>query len=926
MRKSIYIFFILVNFFCSVLNAQFSPYFKNYSIADYNAGNQNWGLSKTDNSQLYVANNSGLLTFDGIKWTLSEMPNKTVMRSVLHKEGRIYVGSYEEFGYWQKNEQGVLEYHSLSDLIKGQPFQDEEFWQITEWNDAIIFRSFFNIYIYKDDKIEIIHPPSTTISCHVVDNQFYVATLRHGIFSLKNNKLIPFITEEVLKEKKVSFITNYQNNRLLIGTALHGCFIYENNKLFPWQAPINKELKKYQLNNFSKNNNNLMFGTIQNGLYITNKKGEIEFQVNKENGLLNNTILGQKLTNDGKLWLGLNSGIAQIDMSSNLVFYNDSSGKLGAVYDIINFKNTTYIGSNTGLYYLDKENKLEFIAHSQGQVWDLKEINGQLFCGHNNGTYLVEHKKLKLVSSHAGGWVIKKVPERQNIYVQGTYVGLVSYKKEGSTWQVKHLGATTNPFRFLVFENKSTAWAAHAYKGLYRIKFDVNYDSIVSIRNYSTKGLNSEYNVRVYKIKNDICFKTNEGWQKYEALRDSIVDAPILNNEFGKHAYVISEENENILSLKQELSIEFKSFNTINYQMIVTDEYLKNRLVIGYENISNFNGNQLALSLNDGFLITDTSKKILNKKPLKPFIDNFKLNGKNLTLDHINKEDFKYKSNVSIGLTVDATANHFFEYTFDTISPTKWIAIENEKIELNNLTEGDYNLYFRSNNSFKNPSEAINLNFNVSPPWYRAKTGYVLYMLLGLLIMAIFYFLHKGKIAKEQRLLQLDLEKKQAIILKEAEIENEKRLISIRNEGLKSEVKLKSKQLANNAMSLVKKNETLTNLKREFVLNRNSFDTELYQKLLKKIDGSLGQKDEWKIFEYNFNQVHEDFFIGLKKQFPKLTHKDLKLCAYIKMNMLTKEIAPLMNISERGVETHRYRLKKKLNLDKEDLQTFLKIY
>lgn len=926
MKKLPYIFSTFFIFLSLTIYAQFSPYFKNYSIADYNAGNQNWGLSKTDSSMLFVANNKGLLTFDGITWKLTEMPNKTTVRSVLYNDGKIYVGSYEEFGYWQKDNRGILKYSSLSSLIKGQPFHDEEFWQIIQWNDAIVFRSFFNIYIYKDGKIDIVHPPSTTISCHLVNGQFYVATLKDGIFKLQDRKLLPFIYDDILNEKKVSFITPYKNNKLLIGTALHGCYVYENDELTPWQAPINAVLKEYQLNSFSKNSDYFIFGTIQNGVYLTDKQGQIKYQVNRENGLLNNTVLGQKITNDGKLWLGLNSGIAKIDLSSNIVFYNDSSGKLGAVYDIIHYKNTTYIGSNTGLYYLDKKNKLQFIPNSQGQVWDLKEINGQLFCGHNNGTYLVENKKLKLISSQTGGWVIKKVPEHQNSYVQGTYVGLVSYKKKGNQWDVKHLGETTNPFRFLVFENESTAWTAHAYKGLYRIKFDDTYDNIVSIQNYSTKGLSSEYNLRVHKIKNDICFKTNEGWQIYEALKDTIIDSPMLNNEFGNDAYIISEENENVLGLKKENAIELRSIDGKSYQMIVTDEYFKNRLVIGYENISNFKENQLALSLNDGFLIVDKLKEITKEKPLKPIIDNFSVNSKTLPLNDFDTEAFSYKSNISIDLTVPGTTNHFFEYAMDTVAPIKWNNIEKERLELNNLTEGFYNIHFRSNNNFQIPSEVTSIYFNVDPPWYRAKTGWFLYILFGLLIAAIFYLLHKRKIAKEQRLLQIDLEAKQAIILKEKSIENEKQLISIRNEALKNEVKLKSKQLANNAMSLVKKNETLTSLKREFVLNRNSFDTQLYQKLLKKIDGSLGQKDEWEIFEYNFNQVHEDFFNRLKEQFPKLTHKDLKLCAYIKMNILTKEIAPLMNISERGVETHRYRLKKKLNLDKDDLQTFLKNY
>ena len=60
---------------------------------------------------------------------------------------------------------------------------------------------------------------------------------------------------------------------------------------------------------------------------------------------------------------------------------------------------------------------------------------------------------------------------------------------------------------------------------------------------------------------------------------------------------------------------------------------------------------------------------------------------------------------------------------------------------------------------------------------------------------------------------------------------------------------------------------------------------------------------------------HEDFFKSLKEKNSNLTSKDLKICAYIKMNLSNKEIAPLMNVSVRGLETHRYRLKKKLNLE-----------
>ena len=172
------------------------------------------------------------------------------------------------------------------------------------------------------------------------------------------------------------------------------------------------------------------------------------------------------------------------------------------------------------------------------------------------------------------------------------------------------------------------------------------------------------------------------------------------------------------------------------------------------------------------------------------------------------------------------------------------------------------------------------------------------------------------KIAKEQRLIKIKYQKAQQKLLREKTLENEKQIVELKNESLQREIKLKSKQLANNAMALVKKNETLQEIKKDLMVNKDGFNNNYsFKKVLKKLDNSIVLKDEWEVFENNFSQVHEEFFQILKAKHSKLTPKDLKVCAYIKMNLSSKEIAPLMNISARGVETHRYRLKKKLDLD-----------
>ena len=925
-----------INFLCyfsllfvvsNISNAQFSPSFQNYSTSEYNAGNQNWGLSKSQDGKLYVANDEGLLSFDGLKWTLWELPNKTTIRSVLAYDDKIFIGSYEEFGYWEKDAKGNLQYNSLSHLMDVKNFLNEEFWQITPYKESILFRSFSAIYLYKNNAVKRISPPSTPMSTDVVQDKLYISTLQTGIFVLNNEELIPFINDDVLQSTKVISITNLTDNELLIATSLKGCFRYANNKLLPWKSEINSVIKQHQLNSFSKlNTGHMIFGTIKNGIYETDQFGNIFFHINKENGLINNTVLGMNVGPNNKLWLGLDNGIASIDLEGNHSFYNDISGKLGAVYDVIKHENTFYIGSNTGLYFLDEKNTLQFIEGSQGQVWELKEINGELFCGHNNGTYIVEKNRLKLISSQTGGWVLKKAPERKDIFIQGTYTGLVRYIKDEQEWKVKNLGETTIPIRYLVFEDQLTAWAAHAYKGLYRIKFNKKFDTIVSIKNYGNKGLLSDYNVRVYNLKNTICFKTNDGWQKYEPILDSIIPHELLNENFGKNTYIISEADDNRLAFKNENFISFGNFGDTENKIFIADRYFKNRLIVGNENFSKIDDSVYALNLIDGFMLINESNFSKNFKLEKPTIESIIINNNQIDLETKGVMEFPFRNNnISISVSSPKSKDHSFEYSVAGLDSGNWYKMEKEKLELSNLLDGDYTILFRTINNFGNVSPIEQLKIKVLPPWYKAKEGFVLYGLLVLFAALIGYVLHKRKINKEQKLLQFKLEKEHEELLKETALENDKKIVELKNQSLKNEVTLKSKQLANTAMALVKKNEALLTLKKELISNKNNFDNHFsFNNLVRKIDGSIGHEDEWEIFEHNFNQVHDEFFHQLKEKFTELTRKDLKICAYIKMNLSTKEIAPLMNISVRGVETHRYRLKKKLHLSEEEsLSTYL---
>ena len=927
-----------INFFCyclliilfntQTICAQETHYSENFTISEYKAGNQNWDIKKAENGKLFVANNNGLLEFDGLNWNLWEMPNKTVVRSVLINKDRIYVGSFEEFGYWKRNIKGLLEYTSLIKSVGvNKPRDNEEFWQICLFGESIMFRSFSGIYQYKNDQLSHFELGHTMMACNTIDNEFYVSTLDHGIFKLEEEELKPFIYNDLLKDVRVISITKDNSNQLFIATALKGCFLKDKDKLVTWNSEINEIIKKQHLNRFSRlHNGNMIFGTIKNGIYVTNSFGKVLYNINKELGLLNNTILGQNISKDNELWLGLDNGITSIDLSSPYYLYNDITGNIGAVYDVINYRGTIYIGSNTGLHYLNAEKKLQFVDGSQGQVWDLKEINGDLFCGHNNGTFLVRNNKLEQISSHTGGFVIKKVPERKDVYVQGTYTGLVVYNKQSGIWNVNHLGNHIKPIKFLVFEDQYTAWAAHAYKGLYRVKFDKNYKNIVSFEDYSGKGLLSSYNVRLYKFNNTITFHTQKGWQKYEPLLDSIVPNIILNEKIGVDSYIISEDNStsnvfksgNLISVNSELSNIEKSY--------IPRKYYKGRLISGNENISKIGDSILALNLFNGFLIINPFKLSKKDSLTNPLIERISINNELIDLNS-NSIELPFKNNnISVRVSSPGSGNYSFEYDLSNADVDEnWIEFGDGKLELSNLTYGDYTLSIRTIHASLSKSASSMLNFTVLPPFYKSKPALFLYVVLIFMSFLFFFLLHKRKIRKEKRLMLVKYEESQKKAIEDKALENEKTIIRLKNDSLRNEVKLKSKQLANTAMAVVKKNEVLLNLKKEILLNRDGFSNlNSFKKIVKQIDYSIEHEDEWEIFEYNFNQVHEEFFHQLTLLYSNLTNKDLKICAYIKMNLLNKEIAPLLNISVRGVETHRYRLKRKLILkNNENLTNFL---
>ena len=218
------------------------PPIESFAPRMYDADNQNWDLSQSEEKYIYVANNKGLLEYNGANWNLYSTPNQTVMRSVHVLNDRVYSGCYMEFGYWKRDTNGTLEYYSLSEKID-RLIEDEEFWKIVSVKQWILFQSLDRIYVYDTilDSFSIVEPESTIVKMYKIDDDVYFQDFENGVFKIVNGMAVQVISDPQINDSRIANIFKHENGLLLI-TARKGFYEFSHNKLSKWEVPANNFL------------------------------------------------------------------------------------------------------------------------------------------------------------------------------------------------------------------------------------------------------------------------------------------------------------------------------------------------------------------------------------------------------------------------------------------------------------------------------------------------------------------------------------------------------------------------------------------------------------------------------------------------------------------------------------------------------------
>jgi ligand-binding sensor domain-containing protein/DNA-binding CsgD family transcriptional regulator len=924
----------------------------NYSKQSYAAGLQNWDIKQDKNGIVYIANNEGLLSFDGRYWTLYPLPNRTNVRSVeIGSDNKIYVGGQDELGYFAPAENGRLIYHPLNGFI---PAKDQSFgdvWDIVAYKKDVFFRTSTKIFKFSNQSVATFRAVSEWSYMGVCNDRLFAHDFVTGLLQFENNVMTTLpLTGSPLPNDPVTGILPGGKDSILITTLKNGIFHFTNNTLSKLASPNNGLFQSERIYSTTPINKEWMaLATNNSGVYIIDLKGNIIQSFSKNEGLQNNNVLSIFLDNQRNLWLGLDNGVDFIAYNSSIKHITPF-GQDGSGYTAIIHNNRLYTGTSNGLYSvaLQQMTDLSFskgnfqpVNNTKGQTWGMAEINNQLLLGHHEGAFLIRDNTALPFSNDAGFWnfvPLSSTFPAQKI-VSGTYKNLQFFNyNNGQFTSAGAVPGFVESSRFITIDENDHIWISHPYHGVYEVVQSA--DGKYNVTTYTHQhGLPSILNNHIYKVKNEVVAATEKGVYVFDQKAKKFVPSDFYQKIIGNQSvrYLKEDATGNIWFI-HEKTLGVIDFSGKEPAVIYLPE-LNTKMLSGFEFLYAVNEHNIFLGGEKGFyhinyekykqtttnlrvqiravrIINQTDSllfggyfKAVNEKQLQDKADVHSVGNswKTIRFDFASPL-FGLQSNLEYSYRLNGFDNNWSEWSKRT-----------EK-EYTNLPAGKYSFEVKVRNNLGNESEAAVYAFEMLPPWYKTIWAYLLYFLLfGAGVYALFKWQQKkfeeqqAKHDEEQKRLQYihDLERSKT----------ESELVTLRNEKLEVEINFKNSELASSAMHLVKKGELLTKIKTDLAHVMKVSDNPQAASELKKMMKSLGEDDnmdkEWENFTKHFDKVHSDFIVSLKETHPSITNNEIKLCAYLRMNLSTKEIAQLMNISVRGVEISRYRLRKKLGIGTE---------
>lgn len=917
-----------------------------FTRKNYGAGTQNWGIAIASNNWSYVANNYGLLEYDGDRWHLYGMPNSTAVRSLMiGLDGRIYVGATNEFGIFAANAVGGLDYHSLSDSLDRKYAGFGEVWNIhgdAEGGETYFQTDNYLIRRTDDGTLSCLCPGSHIYCSATIRGGVYVATAE-GVFLLVGEQFNLLNNSQILAGKQVRKLIPWSTNQILIATFDDGLYVYDGQTTRKFDFAGNDFLRKNKLYCMAVDGSRLALGTVRGGLMLVGlKDGSVQIFDMQNSGLQNNTVLSVAFDNFGNLDVGLDNGIDRLLLQSPYRNFSVRGIPFGSGYAAMITDKAGYMGTNQGLFVNSFGNRdmnapVSFIEASAGQVWGLDSVGGVILCSHHKGLFQVSGTKFIPLSTADGFWHVCKLDD--NYLVAGSYTGFYLLQKQKNTVRMLHKikGYEHTAMNFEV-DGSGQIWAVSP-EGVARLRLNDKRDSLASETVYEFK-YPQDY-VKIFALRDRLVISGEYFCRVVGAdgvLREDKAFFDLLD---GEHFYRLIRQNadydlwflrDEILSVRKCVDVVQHTYEPAARTMVMDDI----QFVVGFEHL-NFASQDLAvIGTVDGFAKLDSRMFGITQPVEGLYIRSMELTQANdsvvygesyeklpadIRLDYnYNSVRFRYGGAVTASGKLYRTRLEPEEEDY-----SRWTTALSR--EYTSLHEGKYTFHVQIKDIQTGLEHETALTFTVLPPWYRTGYAYLAYVVMIILLLYMIYTYFEQRIVSANE--HMEYEKNREIHEREKQhlIEThewERQLHELQKEKADYELKNKSQELSSLLLNQVNRKEFADDVQQQVTLaveelqkRRVAAAVKILKRLSEKIEQEGSEEVDWKRFEDNFDIVNDKFIRKLTAVYPWLNKNERHLCVYIRMGLYTKEIAPLFNLSVRGVEMLRYRMRKKMGLPRD---------
>lgn len=914
---------------------------KNFTPNDYKAGIQNIDFAQNGDMTLFVANNLGILSFNGTRWTTHARNTGIKQRSLIfdNTTNRLYAGSQGEFGYYSDN----WKYISLSSQLSEDEQNFDEVWDVFIINSKVYFCTFQGLFMYDGEKLTRLEMTRGFNRSFFTNNRLFTQTSDGKLYEVINDKLVDNVIQNI-------------NGQIVAGVITHnsGLLIFYNSGDIEFTTPLGAEsiypdlantlTGKYINHVLRLSDSRLVISTQQSGLYLFDESSNFIKNISKAEGLESNACLRAYQDYTGNLWVGMQNGIALIDINSPMRLVNSEVNLEGSGYDVYYTSNGTYYTTSNGIYYKSNTSQTSvFLNGTEGPAYSITLIANTLYAGHHTGLFILENTQAKRVATTEGLWEVKRLASNPRYAIGGGYSGLHLFQlgKDEKLELVKKLEGFNETSRFFEEDRMGKIWIGQFYKGLYSITMskDMTISTVDKVSDQYA-DIPIQDHIILSNIDNAIYIGTERGVYQINEISGEIERSKLFNDIIGEHwVYLLAQDDQKNVHVYTEDHVGFfKKIGPENYA------YASSSL---FQLQQNFNNDLLSLSCkvpegvfynaNEGFIYyqptledrliienTPIIKKVYSVTEDTTVFHRTTFQARDSQPERIiiseshqvlqfTVESFKYRD-------INNSQFRYFLKGFDR-DYSEWTTTDIK--EYTNLKASDYEFYVQTVNSLGEVVTSQPLYIKVTPTFFNSPMAKSIYFILALMVLYQLYRFQRGyyrsKTTKITKAKEAEINKKKVEVQQLKDAQNESELRHLNN------------LLAASTMNLVVKNEFMENIKEEIKEVKKEGNDEQTQKALtrivKEIDTTLKVQEDWQQFEYHFDRVHGDFLNRLTNEFRDLTPGEQKLCAFLRLKMDTKEIANLLGISLRGVEVARYRLRKKLNLTKEqNLSKFILEY